>query len=166
MNGRLTEAIAELELASAYDPDLAYPYHNLYRVYLSRGELDDAEQLWRGEFVPRLGFDEATRAQWDGAGAARFQALREGDRVAYEACCARFEEPTDWLVLADTARAIQALEATFRDVPRYESSGLNVLWLPELDGVRQDPHFRQVLSQVLAYAGLPAAELRRAPGAN
>jgi adenylate cyclase len=163
LNGRPAEAITRLELASAHDPDLSYPYHSLYRVRLALGDVDEAERLWRREFVPRLGFDEATRAAWDGAGAARFAALRDRDRSGYEACCASFEDATDWMVLGDTVRAIAVLGTLFRDGPRYDVGVLFLLWAPEFDGIRNDPRFRDALSDALAYVGLSGATLRRAP---
>ena len=40
---------------------------------------------------------------------------------------------------------------------------LYVLWQPDIDGIREAPRFREVLNEMLDYAGLPGATLRRAP---
>jgi TolB-like protein/Flp pilus assembly protein TadD len=162
MNGRLTEAIRQLELASAHDPDLFYPYESLHHIRLVQGEVDEAERLWRHEYVPRLGFDETTRERWDRAGAVRFAALRDRDPAAYEACCARWHVASDWLIVGDTARAVDTLRDSFRDAPKYDVNTVYALWLPDFDGIRDDTHFQKALSEALVDAGLPGAELRRA----
>jgi TolB-like protein len=162
MNGRPTEAIRQLELASAHNPDLFYPYHSLYHIRLAQGEVEEAERLWRHEYLPRLGFDEMTQEMWDRAGAARFAALRDRDPAAYEACCAPWNVASDWLILGDTARAIDALRDSYRDAPKYDVNTVYGLWVPHFDGIRDLTHFQKFLSAALVHVGLPGAELRRA----
>lgn len=161
LDARTEEAILQLEVAAAHDPDLVYTYLNLSLVRLAEGDLDEAERLWREEYVPRLGFDEETRRTWDRAGAARFAALRSGDLAAYDRCCASFEQFSDWLLLGDTIRAIDGIRERYREQRRYDVDALNMLWAPDLDGIRGDPRFQDVLAEVLDSAGLSGAELRR-----
>ncbi len=63
----------------------------------------------------------------------------------------------------DTVQAIRAIRERYRDVPKYDVNRLNPLWLPELDGIREDPRFKEALAEVLDFAGLSGAILRRAP---
>jgi TolB-like protein len=163
MNARDAEAVPELELAIVRGPELAMTYHSLSLTRLAMGDVTEAERLWREEYVPRLGLDETIRARWDEAGAARYEALRNRDPSAYARCCAVFNEPRDWLAVGDPARAIQAIRDLYHQRPRYDVNSLFPLWEPDLDGIRDDPRFREVLSEVLDYAGLSGAVLRRAP---
>ena len=163
MNARDAEAVPELELAIVQGPELAMTYHSLSLTRLAMGEVTEAERLWREEYVPRLGLDETVRASWDGAGAARYEALRNRDASAYARCCASFNEAGDWLVVGDTARAIQAILDRFHQRPRTDVNSLYPLWQPDLDGIRENPRFREALSRVLDYAGLSGAVLSRAP---
>ena len=57
----------------------------------------------------------------------------------------------------------QAIGELFRGRPRYDVNLLYVLWQPDIDGIREDPRFREALDEMLDYAGLPGATLRRAP---
>jgi tetratricopeptide (TPR) repeat protein len=163
LNARTGEAIPQLELAILRGPDLAFPYHSLSRARLALGEVAEAERLWREEYVPRLGLDETTRAGWEQAAIARFDALRRRDASAYTRCCRMFNVPGDWLMVGDTVQAIQAIGELFRGRPRYDVNLLYVLWQPDIDGIREDPRFREALDEMLDYAGLPGATLRRAP---
>jgi len=164
MNARNDEAVLQLELAIVRGPDLAPVYSTLSDVRMAQGDVAEAERLWRQEYIPRLNLDEATRAVWDRALAARFEAIRNQDTVAYAQCCASFNVALDWLMLGDTVQAIRAISETFRQNPRYDVRLLYALWGPGLDGIRNDPRFRDVLSEALHLADLTGATLRRARG--
>ena len=110
-----------------------------------------------------MGFDPATQAMWDGAAAVRYQAFRAGDREAYEGCCAAIGPPGDHLILGDTLRAIEAFADRLRGRPRFNANSLNLLWTPEMDAARSDPRFQGVFDEILEYAGLEGAVLKRAP---
>jgi tetratricopeptide (TPR) repeat protein len=162
MNGRNAEAVPRFELAILLDPELAPLYSSLSEVRLALGDVAEAERLWRQEYIPRLGLDEPTRAKWDRALAARFEAFRTRDAAAYARCCASFSEPRDWLMVGDTVQAIRAIGEKYRDAPRYDVRVLFSLWKQGLDGIRDDPRFQEAMSGVLDYAGLSGAMLRRA----
>jgi hypothetical protein len=66
-------------------------------------------------------------------------------------------------MVGDTVEAIRALGVRYHESPRYDVNRLFPLWHPNLDGIREDPRFQEVLSEVLDYAGLSGAELRRDP---
>jgi TolB-like protein/Tfp pilus assembly protein PilF len=161
-NGRPAESIGQLELAVVHGADFPMPYVNLSRAHLSLGHIDEAERWDRQEYIPRLGFDAATREMWDRAAAARYEAFRSGDLEAYERCCAGRGPPSDYLLLGDTLRAIDALGTRYLDTPRFNGSVLNGLWYPDLDPIRDDPRFQRVFKAILAHAGLEGAELKRA----
>ncbi len=162
-NGRTRESIPELELAALHGPDLAFIYKNLSYSHFQLGELDEAERLWREEYLPRAGLDARDLQRLDRTTAAGFAALRTGDVEAYRACCREFNDPLAWIALGDTLDAIEALEDRYRDHPRYDGSELGLLWRPGLDPIRDDPRFQAALKQILAYAGLEGARLQRAP---
>ncbi len=163
MNARTAEAVPHLELAILKGPELAPLYHSLSAARLELGDVAEAERIWRQEYIPRLGLDETTRAGWDRAASARYEALRNRDASAYARCCTSFNEPGDWLVVGDTVQAMRAIRERYQKRPRYDVRSLNPLWQPELDGIREDPRFQEALSGVLDYAGLSGAMLRRAP---
>jgi TolB-like protein/Tfp pilus assembly protein PilF len=163
LNARNAEAVHYFELAIQHSPELAMTHHSLSVIKLALGDVTEAERLWREEYVPRLGLDEATRAAWDRGASARYEAIRNRDAVAYARCCTSFNEPADWLVVGDTARAIQAIRDRYRQRPRYNVNALFLLWQPELDGIREDPQFQEAVSGVLDDAGLTGVVLRRAP---
>ena len=162
-NDRGEESIPQLELAIVHGADFPMPYVSLSRTYLYQGDLDESERWYREEYIPRLGFDAATEEEWDRRAAARYEALRRRDVEAYEACCTGLNMASDYLVLGDTLRAIEALRDRYRERPRYESNMLLPLWGPELDALRGDPRFQEVFDEILAYAGLEGAVLTRAP---
>ncbi len=163
LNDRPEESIAQLEVAVVHGADFPMPYENLSRAHLSLGNLDEAERWSRQEYIPRLGFDEATREMWDLGVATRFEAFRTGDLEAYERCCAWVGLASDYVLLGDTMRAIEVLRDRYEDHPKYNANALNQLWRPEFDGLRDDPRFREVFDEILAYTGLEGAELKRAP---
>ena len=161
-NGQVRESIPQFELAALRGPDLAYPYLNLSISHLQLGDLDEAERLWREEYLPRTGLEERDLQRIDRALAARFAALRAGDVEAYRACCRAFNESPDWVLLGDTLAAIEALEVHFRDHPRFDANELGRLWSPGLDPIRDDPRFQETVRRILAYVGLEGARLQRA----
>ena len=162
MNARSAEAVHQFELAIMHSQDLFPVYHSLSAARLALGDLDEAERIWRQEYVPRLGFDDATRAAWDRGASARYEAIRHRDASAYARCCASFNEPGDWLLIGDTARAIQALRERYHERPKYDVNVVYPVWQPNLDGLRDNPRFQEALAGVLDYVGLPGAVLRRA----
>ena len=165
MNAQNAEAALQLELAIERAPDLAPAYNNLSDVRVALGDLDEAERLWRQEYIPLLGLDEATQAAWDRTLAARFEALRTQDAAAYAQCCASFNVALDWLMVGDTVQAIRSIPEVFRRGPRYDVRRVFSLWRPGLDGIRGDPRFQEAFSEALSLTGLSAATLRRAlPG--
>ncbi|MCL7958575.1 MAG: tetratricopeptide repeat protein [marine benthic group bacterium] len=163
LNDRPEESIAQLRAAIVHGAEIPMPYENLSRAHLFLRNLDEAERWNRQEYIPRLGFDEATRTMWDGAAAVRFESFRNGDRAAYDRCCAGRGPPSDYIVLGDTLAAIEALSERYRDLPRFNANALNPLWRPDFDGLRDDPRFQDVFDEILAHAGLEGAELKRAP---
>jgi tetratricopeptide (TPR) repeat protein len=163
LNDRPEEAIAQAELAAVHGPELHPPYQNQARTYLYLGDIDRAERLEREEVIPRLGFDADTERMWDEAVATRYEAFRTGDVDAYDRCCRGRGPPSDYLVLGYPERAIEALRERYEDRPRFNSNTLRALWWPNFDPIRDDPVFQQVLEEILDYAGLSGAELRRAP---
>jgi hypothetical protein len=164
MNDRSAEAIHQFELASARDPDFMPVYNSLSVVRLGMGDVDEAERLWHEEYVPRIGFDEETQARWRRGGAARYEAIRNRDAAAYAQCCAGFNEPGDWLLVGDTARAVQALRDRYQGRPRYDVNVVYPVWQPSIDGLRDHPGFQEALAEVLDYMGLPGADLTRDSG--
>ena len=163
LNDRAEESIAQLEVAVVHGADFPMPYENLSRAHLFLGDLDESERWNRREYIPRLGFDAATYEMWDRRAEARFEAFRNEDLEAYDECCASLRKTSDYVRLGDTLRAIDVLGDWYRDRPKVNSGTLNRLWRPELDGLRNDPRFREVFDEILTYAGLEGAELRRAP---
>ena len=168
MNGRLREAIPQLELAALHGPDLIMPWNNLARVRQQLGVLDEAERTIRLEVLPRFARDEQERAAADRRVTARFAALRARDPAALEACCesgAWRDDPAGWLLVGDTARAIQALRRAARDLPEYGYQALYPVWTSEIDPIREDPRVREIFADILDRTGLSGAVLRRAaPG--
>jgi len=162
-NDRPDEAIAQAELAIVHGPGLSQPYANLTVIYLYLEDLDEAERLYRREYIPRVDYDPAEERAQDSAAAARFQALRTRDVDAYERCCRSLVQPGDYLIMGDTARAIDALKERYDRRPRFSSSAVVPLWRPNLDPMRDDPRFQKVFDEILSYAGLEGAELLRAP---
>jgi TolB-like protein/Tfp pilus assembly protein PilF len=162
-NGRIGESIAQLEVAVVHGADFPMPYINLSRAHMLLGNLDEAERWDREEYIPRLGFDAETSELWDGAAAARFRAFRTGDRDAYERCCSGRGPASDYLLLGDTLQAIEVLGDRYLGRPRFNGGALHELWSPLLDGIRDDPRFREVFDEILEYAGLEGAVLKRAP---
>jgi hypothetical protein len=71
--------------------------------------------------------------------------------------------PSDYLVLGDTLRAIEALRDRYQDRPRFNANALNPIWRPEFDGLREDPRFLELFGEILEHAGLEGSQLRRAP---
>jgi hypothetical protein len=139
------------------------PRLNLARSLRYLGRYDDAERYFRQETLPRLGLDEERQARLDRAAAERFAALRAGDLERYRACCLSFEEPGELITLGDTAGAIEMIRDRYRDIPRYDATFVAPLWEPDLDAIRADPRFQDVLEEILAYAGLEGTQLQRAP---
>jgi TolB-like protein len=162
-NDRAEESILQLELAIVHGAEFPMPYESLSRVYQYLGDLDESETWHREEYIPRLGFDRATQEAWDLRAAARYEALRDRDLEAYEACCTGLELPSDYLVLGDTLRAIEELRDRYQDRPRFNANALNPIWRPEFDGLREDPRFQKVFGEILEHAGLEGSQLRRAP---
>ncbi len=162
-NGRPAESIAQLEVAIVHGADFPAPYTNLYRAHVFLGNLDEAERWYREESIPRLDLDAAASEAWDRAVAEGFRALRGGDLEAYETRYGGPGFPSHYLLLGDTLRAIAALGDLTLDRPRFDASVLMQLWYPDLDGIRDDPRFQEVLDEILSYAGLEGAELKRAP---
>jgi tetratricopeptide (TPR) repeat protein len=162
-NGRAAESIAQLEVAVVQGADFPMPYNNLSRAHVFLGDLDEAERWYREEYIPRLGFDAATREGWDRAADARFRSLRSRDLKAYEACCSGRGPASDYLLLGDTLRAIDAVGDRYLELPRFNASVLNGLWTPDLDGIRDDPRFQEVFEEILRYADLEGTVLKRAP---
>lgn len=164
MNARNAEAVLQVELAIVRGPDLAPAYNTLADIRMALGEVDEAERLWRQEYIPRLGLDRATQTDWDRTLAARFEAIRDQDKTAYAQCCASFNVAVDWLMVGDTVQAIRAITEVFLNGPRYDVRLLYSLWLPGLDGIRNDPRFQEAFSAALDLTGLSGATLRRAQG--
>ena len=162
-NDRVPESIPQLELAVLHGPELSMPRLNLARSLRYLGRYDDAERYFRQETLPRLGLDEERQARLDRAAAERFAALRAGDLERYRACCLSFEEPGELITLGDTAGAIEMIRDRYRDIPRYDATFVAPLWEPDLDAIRADPRFQDVLEEILAYAGLEGTQLQRAP---
>jgi TolB-like protein/Tfp pilus assembly protein PilF len=162
-NGRAAESIAQLEVAVVQGADFPMPYNNLSRAHVFLGDLDEAERWYREEYIPRLGFDAATREGWDRAADARFRSLRSRDLKAYEACCSGRGPASDYLLLGDTLRAIDAVGDRYLELPRFNASVLNGLWTPDLDGIRDDLRFQEVFEEILRYADLEGTVLKRAP---
>ena len=163
INDRPREAIAQAELALVHGPELNPPYSNLNRTYLYLRDFDEAERIDREEFIPRIGLEPDMQRLWDRAAAVRYEAFRTGDLEAYDRCCRGRGPASDYLILGDTARAIEALEEQYEDRPRFNSNSLLPLWRPDLDPLRDDPRFQEVFEEILEYADLTGAELRRAP---
>ncbi len=168
LNGRPREALPQLELAALHGPDLIIPWNNLARVQLQLGELDAAERTVREEIIPRFGPDGEERAEADRMAAAVFAALRARDPAALAACCGPAggpDDPLSWLLVGDTARAIETLRAFERDLPEYGYEALFPVWGPGIDPIRDDPRVEEILSEILDRTGLSGAVLRRAaPG--
>jgi TolB-like protein len=164
LNGRNAEAVLQLELAIVRDPELAPAYTTLALARMGLGEVDEAERLWREEYIPRLDLGEAARIDWDQTLAARFEAIRNQDSKAYARCCAEFNVALDWLMVGDTARAIRTISEAVLQSARFDARLFYSLWLPGLDGIRNDPRFQEALSEALELAGLSGATLRRAQG--
>jgi tetratricopeptide (TPR) repeat protein len=162
-NNRAEESIAQAELAIVHGGEIPQPYRNLTRAYLVLGDVDEAESAFRQGFIPRLGFDSETAAMRDRQAEARFEALRTRNVEAYERCCMTTGFPGDLVFLGDTARAVEMLRDWHLSRPRFNALTFNQLWRPDLDGIRDDPRFQEVLEEILAYAGLEGAQLRRAP---
>ena len=160
---RPAESIAQLEVGVVHGADFPMPYNNLSRAHVFLGNLDEAERWYREEYIPRLGFEAATREEWDRAAAGRFRSLRSRNLEAYERGRGGRGQPGDYLLLGDTLRAIDALGDRYMDLPRFNASVLNGLWTPDLDGIRDDRRFRGVFDEILAHAGLEGAVLKRAP---
>ena len=162
-NDRAEESLAQAELAIVHGGEIPQPHRNLTRAHLVLGDLDAAESAFREGFIPRLGFDSETAAIRDRQAEARFEALRTRDVEAYERCCLSTGFAGDLVFLGDTARAIEMLRAWHLSRPRFNALTFNQLWRPELDAIRDDPRFQSALEEILAYAGLEGAQLRRAP---
>jgi TolB-like protein len=163
LNDRAEESIAQLEVAVVHGADFPMPYENLSRAHLYLGNIDESERWNREEYIPRLGFDPATREMWQRAATARFESFRTGDLEAYERCCVGRGPPSDYVVLGEMAAAIEALRERYEGRPRFNANALNSLWRPEMDAVRDDPRFQEVFDEILVHAGFEGAELKRAP---
>ena len=163
LNDRAEESIAQAELAIVHGAEIPQPYRNLTRAHLILGNVDEAETWDRREHIPRLGYDTETAELRDRQSEARFAALRTGDVEAYDRCCMSSATPGDYVIMGDPGRAIDALREWHLGRPRFNALTFNRLWSPKLDSLRNDPRFQEVLEEILAYAGLEGAQLRRAP---
>jgi len=168
MNGRPQESIPQFELAVLHGPDLFMAWGNLARVQRQLGRIDEAERTVREEILPRFLPEGEERAEADRTAAAAFAAFRARDPAALEACCestGRRIDAARWLVVGDTARAIEALREAASDLPEYGYQALYIVWSSELDAIRDDPRVREIHADVLERAVLSDAVLRRAaPG--
>ena len=112
------------------------------------------------EWLPRF-FDPDRDAEGrEGIPVAEMMAaFRTRDVAAFESCCRDlgwFGDP--YMVLGDTARALEAAHQRFLD-NRVPPRTLHMkLWEPEWDGRRADPRFREMARRV----NLEGAELKRA----
>jgi hypothetical protein len=109
-----------------------------------------------------LNLDEETQADWDRTLTARFEGIRGQDEAAYGRYCASFDVAVDWLRVGDTAQAIAAVNGVFQNRPRYDVRLSYSLWIPGIDGIRDDPRSREALSEALELTGMSGGTLRRA----
>ena len=162
LNLREDEALLQLELALAHGGTFPAIFNNLVRIHLARGDLDRAESILREEVFPRFVEPDRDPQEIEEAYLALdsfMAALRERDAAGYEACCADwpwFGNP--YLVMGDTATALQKSYERFLDMPRYNSNVPVVVWLETWDGRRDDPRF----AEMLEHANLEGAVLSRA----
>ena len=162
-NLRPDEALLQLELALAHGGTFPAIYNNIVRILLRRGNVDRAGAVLREEVFPR--FVEPDRDQEEREAAYRsldelIAAFRARDVAAFEACCAEwpwFLNP--YLVLGDTATALEKSYERFVELPRYNGNLPMVLWDTSWDGRRADPRYREMAR----HANLEGVEPRRAP---
>jgi len=165
INDRREEAIPQLELAIVHGGEFVAPFNNLHRAYMAIGEYDRAEAIVRDEIFPRFwdtriaaGVQVQNREELK----AGFDAIRAGDRAAFDACCS----PDAWqgvhyIALGDTARAFDMVVESMLSQHRLRADGVGRLWIPEFSRFRSDPEFLEMLR----YTGQEGAEMKlAAPG--
>ena len=161
-NLRYEEALLQLELALAHGGAFRSIFNHIIRLHLHRGELDRAESVMLDEWLPRFSYPDRDAEQREGIrryAAEMMAAFRTRDVAAFESCCRDgpgFVNP--YMVLGDTATALEAAHRRFLDLPRPNYIGLLDLWDPVWDGRRADPRFREMAR----HANLEGAELKRA----
>jgi TolB-like protein/Flp pilus assembly protein TadD len=165
MNNRPEEAILQFELAIVHGGEFVSPFANLERAYLSVGDYDRAEAIVRDEILPRF-FDTmvaaGVRVRSREELKAGYDAIRAGDRAAFDACC----DPENWQIahyvaLGDTARAFDMAVESMLARPRFRADGFGRIWWAGFSRYEADPRFQEMLQ----HTGLEGAELKlAAPG--
>jgi adenylate cyclase len=161
-NGQHEQALASFERSVAIDPMLIRSQAGVINELSNLGMHDRALARIDTDFVPALRA-RSLLSEDELVGSARqfralFEAMRDRDGAALEACCDG-GYPGAFAQIGDTERALDQLTRTIEEDPGYGTTFLVSLWIPAWDGLREDPRFHSALQ----YVNLEGEEPDRAP---
>ena len=148
-NGRYDESIAAMIRAIELDSTLLRAQFGLSFTYLLIGDFDRAESRATNVIIPlvaeldSLSPEERSTLEVDTH--SMFEALRNGDGAALEACCPQQANPYTYSMIGDMDRALDALVHRARTDVRFGTIAQHTMWMAAWDDVRSDPRFQEAV---------------------
>jgi len=149
VNGRYDEAITVLERAAELDPTLGRAQFQLSFTQILQGDFDGAESRRLSVLIPliveRDGLSPEERSAREAQTKPLFEALRNGDGAALEACCPAHARSHLLSAIGEMDRALDALSGEMQADVGFGTALQSWLWSAKWDDVRSDPRFREAL---------------------